>query len=97
MPDSAAALVGLRDEALLECLQRQCFRFFWDGAEPASYLARDRSRQSGDPDNHLVAVGGSGFGLMALIVAMERGWVTRAEAIAREHTAKELGTWEPAR
>ena len=36
-----AALVRLSDDALLEALQRQTFRFFWEGAEKASLLARD--------------------------------------------------------
>jgi hypothetical protein len=68
---------------LLEELQKQTFRFFWDGAEPASGLARDRNRQDGDASDNLVAVGGSGFGLMALVVAVARGWVSRAAAAAR--------------
>jgi len=84
MPElSPAALAALPDEALLEELQKQTFRFFWDGAEPASGLARDRNRQDSDAPDNLVAVGGSGFGLMALVVAITRGWVSRAAAVAR--------------
>src|SRR5690242_18813081 len=80
---STAALFQLHDDALLEAVARQTFRFFWEGAEPSSFLARDRSAKNADPPGDLVAVGGSGFGVMALIVAVERGWVTRAEALAR--------------
>jgi hypothetical protein len=80
---SPTALAALPDEALLEELQKQTFRFFWDGAEPASGLARDRNRQDGDVADNLVAVGGSGFGLMALVVATARGWVSRTAAAAR--------------
>lgn len=84
MPESSpAALAALADEALLEQLQKQTFRFFWDGAEPVSGLARDRNRQDGDSKGNLVAVGGSGFGLMALVVAVERGWISRAAAVSR--------------
>jgi hypothetical protein len=84
MPDlSPAALAALPDEALLEELQKQTFRFFWEGAEPVSGLARDRNRQSADTGDSLVAVGGSGFGLMALVAAVERGWVSRAAATER--------------
>ena len=84
MPDATpAALAALADEALLEEVQKQTFAFFWDGAEPVSGLARDRNRQGGDSTDNLVAVGGSGFGLMALVVAVERGWVSRAAAVAR--------------
>ncbi|MES2292335.1 MAG: glucoamylase family protein [Pseudomonadota bacterium] len=80
---SPAALQQLKDDALLEAVARQTFRFFWEGAEPASLMARDRSTKSADPSNDLVAVGGTGFGLMAMVTAVERGWVTRAEALAR--------------
>lgn len=77
------ALAALDDDALLEAVQRRTFRFFWDGAEPVSGLARDRNRQSADADNNLVAVGGSGFGVMAMIVAATRGWIARDAACAR--------------
>jgi hypothetical protein len=80
---SPSALAALPDDLLLEELQKQTFRFFWEGAEPLSGLARDRNRQSGDAADNLVAVGGSGFGLMALVVAVARRWVQREVAAAR--------------
>jgi len=85
---SPAALATLADEALLEQVQRQTFRFFWEGAHPVSGLAPDR--RSRDPQRpydrqpaELVVSGGSGFAIMALIVAAERGWVARAAALER--------------
>ncbi len=81
--DSAADLLKLNDDALLEAVARQTFRYFWEGAEPASLMARDRSTESRDPAGDLVAVGGSGFGMMTLVVAAERGWVGRAQALKR--------------
>ena len=78
-----AALLELDDAALLEAVARQTFRFFWEGAEPASLLARDRSTTKADPPGDLAAIGGSGFGIMALVVAVARGWVGRADALAR--------------
>jgi len=80
---SPAALARLPDDALLDALQRRTFRFFWEGAEPVSGLARDRNRQSADAGNALAAVGGSGFGVMAMIAAVERGFVTRAAFLER--------------
>ncbi len=62
----------LSDEELLDLVQRQTFRYFWDSAEPVSGLARDRVARLTDPGDHDIAIGGSGFGLMALIVACER-------------------------
>jgi hypothetical protein len=73
----------LSDEQLLDLVQRQSFQYFWDGAHPVSGLARDRVRLNNDPTDDAVAVGGSGFGAMAIIVACERKWVTRKLAVAR--------------
>jgi hypothetical protein len=80
---SAASLLTLPDEALLEAVQRQTFAFFWDGAHPTSCLAYDRRTRQPLPADDKVAIGGSGFGVMALIVAAERDWVTREAALER--------------
>lgn len=80
---SPAALAGLPDDELLEAVQRQTFKFFWDGAHPVSGLAPDRRTTRPQPVDDLVATGGSGFGVMSLIVATERGWVTREAAVER--------------
>ncbi len=64
-------------------MQRQTFRFFWEGAHPVSGLAPDRRTERELPMKDTVAVGGSGFGVMAIIVAVERGWITRDAAIER--------------
>jgi hypothetical protein len=63
---------------LLSVVQKQTFKYFWDFAHPTSGMARERNN-SGD----LVTSGGSGFGIMALIVGMERGFITRAQGIER--------------
>jgi hypothetical protein len=82
-PHAPAALAALPDDDLLEQVARQTFRFFWDGAHPASGLAPDRRTTQAAPVDDLVATGGSGFGLMALLVAVERGWVSRGAALER--------------
>jgi hypothetical protein len=78
-----ASLGLLPDDELIECVQRQTFRFFWEGSHPLSGLAPDRRKTRDEPVDDLVAVGGSGFGVMALIVAVERGWVAREAAVDR--------------
>jgi len=80
---SPSRLVALPDDALIEAVQRQTFRFFWEGAHPASGLAPDRRSTRDEPIDDLAAIGGSGFGVMAILVAIERGWVTRAAALER--------------
>jgi hypothetical protein len=82
-PESGVPSADLADNELLEIVQRETFRFFWEGAHPASGLAPDRrTRREGPPDDVVVA-GGSGFGIMALVIAVERGWVSREAALER--------------
>ena len=83
VPALPANAGDLDDDALLDLVQRQTARFFWEGAHPVSGLARDRQKTTGDPDNDLVAIGGSGFGVMAIVVAIERGWIDRPAGLAR--------------
>ena len=77
--DSSRKFPVISDDALLTKVQQQTFRYFWDFAHPVSGLARERS----NGDNNLVTTGGSGFGVMALIVGIERGFITRAEGLAQ--------------
>jgi hypothetical protein len=78
-----AELAALPDKELLEAVQRQTFAFFWEAAHPVSGLAPDRCKTGLAPSDDLVATGGSGFAAMALIVAAQRGWITRAAAADR--------------
>ncbi len=80
---AAAPLADLPDDLLLERVQRQTFRYFWEGAHPVSGLTLDRRTTGDDVVDDRVAVGGTGFGIMALITAVERSWVTREAAVER--------------
>lgn len=86
MSRDPAKLAALPDDALLEAVQRQTFRYFWEGAHPDSSLAFDR-RTAGtrtlDAAAEPITIGGSGFGVMALIVGVQRGWITRGAALER--------------
>ncbi|MCH5599656.1 hypothetical protein [Niabella ginsengisoli] len=70
----------MSDDALLELVQRQTFNYFWDYAEPISGMARERNREN---FSDVVTTGGSGFGIMATIVAVERTWIRRKDAVGR--------------
>jgi len=87
-----ADLAALPEEALLETVQRQTFGFFWEAGHPVSGLAPDRCTTTEGPKDDLVATGGSGFGVMAHIVAAEREWITRAAAAERIGNMLELLT-----
>ncbi|HOI32280.1 MAG: glucoamylase family protein [Bacteroidales bacterium] len=72
---------NLSEETLLNLVQEKTFRYFWDHAHPVSGLARERLN-SGET----VTTGGSGFGLMVLLVGIERGFISRSEGIERLST-----------
>src|SRR5688500_18581908 len=68
------------DSALFRTVQQQTFQYFRDGAEPVSGLARERFHADNiyqQNDKHIVTSGGAGFGVMAILVGIERGFVTR--------------------
>jgi len=71
---------NLSDSALLDLVQKQTFRYFWDFAHPVSGMARERSNAAFDYGNEVVTTGGTGFGIMSIIVATERGWISRDTA-----------------
>src|SRR5688572_29567649 len=80
------ARTPLTDAALLDTIERQTFRYFWDFAEPHSGLARERFFPNGkypENDGHIVATGGSGFGLMAILAAVNQRYITRGQAVER--------------
>ncbi|MEQ8476065.1 glucoamylase family protein [Fulvivirga sp.] len=79
--DSTYKFPEISDEELLTKVQEQTFKYFWDFGHPSSGLARERNT-SGE----IVTIGGSGFGIMAILVGIERGFITRQEGIDRVET-----------
>lgn len=76
----------LSAEALLDSVQHRTFLYFWEGAEPNSGLAPERIHMDGiypQGDQGVVTSGGSGFGVMALLVGMHRNYITPQEGLAR--------------
>ena len=69
------------DKRMLDALQYDAFRYMWEGAHPVSGLAYECSAMWGDfrPS----AVGGTGFGIAAIVVGSDRGWITREQAVGR--------------
>ncbi|MBU0858522.1 MAG: beta-glucosidase, partial [Alphaproteobacteria bacterium] len=78
----AAITKGLSDDQLLDLVQRQTLRYFWDFAHPVSGMARERSNQVYNYDaTHTVTSGGTGFGIMALVAGAERGFLPRKQVV----------------
>jgi hypothetical protein len=76
--DSTDKFPQLTDSVLLDLVQRQTFKYFWEFGHPVSGMARERN-SSGD----LVTTGGTGFGLMAIPVGIKRNFISRADGLAR--------------
>ena len=74
------------DNDLLDTIQYQTFNYFWEGAEPNSGMARERLHMDDvyptSPKN-TVTIGGSGFGVMAILVGIERNFISREEGFKR--------------
>ena len=75
----SATTHAMSDDELLTMLQEGCFRYYWEGAHPDSGMIRENL-----PGNdRIVATGASGFGIMALVVGVERGFITREQGVER--------------
>jgi exo beta-1,2-glucooligosaccharide sophorohydrolase (non-reducing end) len=85
------------DDELLTMLQEACFRYYWEGADPQSGMTRENI----PGDDRIVATGASGMGIAALIVGVDRGFITRTQGIERmtkivtflEHAQRYHGAW----
>ncbi len=88
LPQRAAA-VSLDDDLFLEDLSRRTFMFFWEQADPATGIVRDRARTDGTPTEragHIGSIASVGFGLSGLCIAAERGWRPREQLVERART-----------
>ncbi len=66
------------DDELLTLVQKQTFKYFWDFAHPNSGMARERNTSV-----NTVTTGGSGFGIMAIITGIHRGFITKTQGLTR--------------
>jgi hypothetical protein len=94
---ASAATREFTDDELLTMLQEDCFRYYWEGADPSSGMARENF----PGDDRIVATGASGMGIGALIVGVDRGFISRKEGVERltkivnflEHAQRYHGVW----
>src|SRR5258708_17198396 len=69
---------GVGEAALLDDVERRSFHYFWDLADPNTYLVPDRA-----PTPSFSSIAAVGFGLTAYGIGADRGYVTRAAAAQR--------------
>jgi hypothetical protein len=70
----------ISENALLDTVQRRTFKYFWEYGHPVSGMARDKTNTSELDD---CSVGGTGFGILCVPVAINRNFITRADGLAR--------------
>ncbi|HQH40653.1 MAG TPA: glucoamylase family protein [Bacteroidales bacterium] len=76
----------ISDDSLLTLVQYRTFQYFWEGAEPVSGMARERIHMDGiypENDMNIVTTGGTGFGVMAILTGIERGFISREQGLER--------------
>lgn len=94
---ATASTRELSDDELLTMLQEACFHYYWEGADPHSGMTRENI----PGDDRIVATGASGMGIAALIVGVDRQFITRAQGVERltrivdflEHAQRYHGAW----
>src|SRR6516164_9739983 len=70
---------AMSDDELLTMLEEACFRYYWEGADPYAGMALENI----PGDDRIMATGASGFGIMALVVGVDRGFITREQGAER--------------
>jgi len=82
----SSATEPISDDSLFTLVQYKTFQYFWDGAEPVSGGGRERFHTDNvypQNDKHVITSGGTGFGVMAILVGIERNFITRQQGFER--------------
>lgn len=74
----SASTFAMNDSLLLDMVEEAAFRYFWDYGHPVSGMARERTNSG-----NTVTTGGTGFGIMSLLVGIKRGFITRDQGTRR--------------
>ena len=85
-PEKETIKLSAEDQRMLTDVQRTTFNYFWDGAEPTSGMGRERLHLDNvypQSDKMVVTSGGSGFGVMAILVGIHRGFISRSQGLNR--------------
>jgi hypothetical protein len=75
--DTTDKFPRITDSALLTLVEQQTFNYFWTDNDPTSGMAKERASQTE------VTTGGSGFGIMAMLVGVQRNFISRTDALNR--------------
>ena len=78
--DTTDKFPRISDSALLTLVEQQTFNYFWADGDANSGMSKERASQT------QVTTGGSGFGIMSMLVGVQRNFITRAQALSRIST-----------
>ncbi|HTW79564.1 MAG TPA: glucoamylase family protein [Terracidiphilus sp.] len=76
---ASATTHEMTDDELLTMLEESTFEYYWEGADPHSGMARENI----PGDDRIVATGASGMGIGALVVGVDRHFITREQGLER--------------
>jgi hypothetical protein len=86
-PAATTVAIDVGDRAFLEDLQRRSVLYFWEQADPKTGLVLDRAGIDGGrakgPSRDVASTAATGFGLTAMCIGAEHGWVSRQQALER--------------
>jgi hypothetical protein len=92
-PDAPRA-ISEQDRTLLEDLERRSVLYFWDESDPSTGLVLDRANAEGGrakgPSGDIASLAATGFGLTAICIGAEHGWIPRDQAQTRVRTTLEF-------
>ena len=71
------------DDQFLDDLEKACFQYFWDQQNPKTGMVQDRADLRGGTPGIVASIAATGFGLTALCVANNRGFVKTTDAEER--------------
>jgi hypothetical protein len=83
---NAPAQTPITDQELLEEMQHRAVLYFWEKADPGTGLVNDRANNFGRDDYTAASTAATGYGLAALPIGVEHGWLDPQEAAARART-----------
>jgi hypothetical protein len=75
-----AAPLSQEDDAFLDELEKANHLFFWEQGHPETGLVKDRCNTRATDTSNVASIAGTGFGLTALCIAQQRGWISLADA-----------------
>ncbi len=93
-PANSTKLLNKRDQTFLQDLTYRCFLYFWEQADPNTGLVLDRARVNGQPEpgfhRSMASISATGFGLTALCIGAEKGWIPESMAHQRVRSSLEF-------